>query len=156
MEFARAFKYAMWLVVGLICAVVFACEGQKLGTPFPTQEGDLHIVAHDINLDMSANHVFASDFVAKLHVGEQEGPYVGPVVFEMYIPTLEEPWWMNEWHFECEDLGTVDIWIRALYAEPHGQAMPVKARMVLGDSEGRCGWPQNPEAPPEHGEQEEE
>ena len=155
MEIARAWKYMSWLCVLLVCGVVFACEGQKLGTPFPEPEGDLHLITHNIALDMSANHVFASDFVAKLHVGDREQIYSGPVVFEMYIPRLEDPWWMNEWHFGCEDLGVVDIWVRALYADPHGQAKPVKAQMTLGDSEGRCGWPQNPEAPPEHGEQEE-
>jgi hypothetical protein len=142
-----------FLTLALICVLAVACN--KVWTPASEMEGDLRIVAHDINLDLTAAHVFASDFVAKLHVGDSEEIYSGPVVFEMYVPHLEDPWWMEEWHFECEDLGAVDIWVRALYADPHDEAKPVKVQMTLVDSMGACGWPQNPETPPEHGEQEE-
>jgi len=139
----------------LMFLLIFACN--KVWEPVEEVEVQrLRLVTHNISLDMTAERVLASDFVADLHLGEDEATYTGPVKFEMFIPSLDDPWWMNEWHFECENMDGVDMWVRALYCDPHVQSYPVKARLTLWDSTGRCGWPQDPEFPPEHGEQEEE
>lgn len=142
--------FATCFFIGAV--IMIGCN--KVWTPIEDVE-QLGLVAHDISLDIQSDQVFASDFVSVVHLGSNEERYEGPVEFEIYVPHLEDPWWMTQWGFECEDVGVVDIWVRALYADPHEESNPVKVQLTLGDSAGQCGWPQDPEAPSEHGEQEE-
>lgn len=128
------------LVIGLFLTVLVTIPN-LIGGVEPDDPKSLRLVVSDITVDITTQHVFASDFVRIIHLGDMEEPYVGAVEYEMYRIGEADEFWNTEWHFGCEDLGEVEIWIRALYAEDHDDAQPVRAFLTIVDGAGQCGDP---------------
>jgi hypothetical protein len=121
------------VILGVSCAKIWDLKEEP---------GNLHVVVSDITTSITYQPVFASDFVRIIHLGNMEEPYVGAVKYEMFrMGDFEDEFWREHIRLDCDDLGEQEYWIRALYADPHYQAVPVRATLTMVDAFGECGEP---------------
>jgi len=142
------------LIVGCILTVIVtipACNAIRVANLEEIEPLDLHLVVSDISVDIRARHVFATDFVRITHIESMEEPYVvgADANFELYLIGRDNVYWTPEWHFECEDVGVTELWVRLQDDGYDNTAAPVRAYLTLVDTWGECGDPMFYEGPNE-------
>jgi hypothetical protein len=136
-------KVLAWAAVVVAAIFIFGAVGMYIHDvrdSLEPEEGNLHLVVSDITVDITADRIFASDFVRFTRV-DTDRLHVGAVEYEMYRMGFEDEFWQTSHNLECEDVGTQEYWIRALYADPYGQATPVRATLEVVDAGGQCDEP---------------